>query len=403
LFWRATVPQPRPRYNARRFAARDLQENNVLDRREFMSSAAVAALAAAPLARAAAPKRGFTEQAYAKAIVIDALGGPGGYDPDAGDRLTASMLADVKASGVTAVNLTVSSVGNAPGMFEQTVATIGYSEKTINEHPDLFMKVLTGRDLSAAKTAGRMGIIYGFQDTSPLDGQLDRLTVFHGLGVRIVQPCYNRRNLMGDGCLEPANGGLSTLGHQLIEELNKLRILVDLSHAGARTQSEGIAASKTPMAITHTGCRALVDVPRNTHDSELKAVADRGGVVGMYFMPFLRASGQPHAEDLIRHLEHAVNVCGEDHVGLGTDGGISGIKLDEKYAAFQRKFYEDRAKAGIAAPGEAADVFNLVPEYNDARRFFTLANDLTDRGWPAKRVEKVLGANFARLFNEVWG
>ncbi len=145
------------------------------------------------------------------------------------------------------------------------------------------------------------------------------------------------------------------------------------------------------MAITHTGCRALVDVPRNTHDRELKALADRGGVVGIYFMPFLRASGQPHAEDLIRHLEHAVNVCGEDHVGLGTDGGISGIKLDEKYAAFQRKFFEDRQKAGIAAPGEAADVFNLVPEYNDARRFFTLANDLTERGWPAKRVEKILG------------
>ena len=376
----------------------------MLDRREFLSSAAVAALAASPVARAAAPKRGFTEQAYAKAIVIDALGGPGGYDPDAPDgQLTASMLADVKSSGVTAVNLSVSSVGNGPEMFEQTVAGIGYSEKMINEHPDLFMKVLTGRDLSAAKTAGRMGIIYGFQDTSPLDGQLDRLALFHGLGVRIIQPCYNRRNLMGDGCLEPANGGLSTLGRELIAELNKLRILVDFSHAGARTQSEGIAASKTPMAITHTGCRALVDVPRNTHDSELKAVADRGGVVGIYFMPFLRSSGQPHAEDLIRHLQHAVNVCGEDHVGLGTDGGISGIKLDDKYAAFQRKFYEDRAKAGIAAPGEAADVFNLVPEYNDPRRFFTLANDLTDRGWAPKRVEKILGANFARLFGEVWG
>jgi membrane dipeptidase len=126
------------------------------------------------------------------------------------------------------------------------------------------------------------------------------------------------------------------------------------------------------LAITHTGCRALVDVPRNTHDRELKALADRGGVVGIYFMPFLRASGQPHAEDLIRHLEHAVNVCGEDHVGLGTDGGISGIALDQKYAEFQR-------------------------------RFFTLANDLSNRGWRATRIEKILGTNFARLFGEVWG
>jgi membrane dipeptidase len=377
----------------------------MLDRRKFLTSTAALALAASPALRAAAPKRGFAEAAYAKAIVIDALGGPGGYDPDLPDGagLSPAMLADVKSSGVTAVNLTVSSVGNGPGKFEETVGGIAFAEQQIARHPDLFMKVLTARDLTAAKAAGRMGLIYGFQDTSPLDGQLDRLAMFHSLGVRIVQPCYNRRNLMGDGCLEPADGGLSTLGRELIAEINKLKVLLDLSHAGARTQSEAIAAAKAPMAITHTGCRALVDVPRNTHDRELKALADRGGVVGIYFMPFLRASGQPHAEDLIRHLEHAVNVCGEDHVGLGTDGGISGIKLDEKYAAFQRKFFEDRAKAGIAAPGEAADVFNLVPEYNDARRFFTLANDLTDRGWRAKRVEKILGANFARLFGEVWG
>jgi membrane dipeptidase len=377
----------------------------VLDRREFLSAAVAAALAASPIARAATSKRAFSEQAYAKAIVIDALGGPGGFEPDLPQDagFSAVALADVKASGVTAVNLTVSSVGNGPGKFEETIAQIGFMEEEMAKHPEAFMKVLAGRDLAAANASGRLGIIYGFQDTTPLEGQLDRLLVFHGLGLRICQPCYNRRNLMGDGCLEPANGGLSTLGHELVERLNKLKILVDLSHAGARTQAEGIAASKAPPAITHTGCRALVDVPRNTHDSELKAVADHGGVVGIYFMPFLRASGQPHADDLIRHLEHAVNVCGEDHVGLGTDGSISGIKLDAKYAEFQRKFFEDRAKQGIAAPGEAADVFNLVPEYNDARRFFTLANDLTDRGWPAKRVEKILGANFARVFGEVWG
>jgi membrane dipeptidase len=207
---------------------------------------------------------------------------------------------------------------------------------------------------------------------------------------------------MGDGCLEAADGGLSRLGHDLIAEMNRLHMLLDLSHAGPRTIAEGIAASKAPMAITHTGCRALVDVPRNTSDDSLKALADRGGVAGIYFMPFLRASGQPHADDVIRHLEHAVNVCGEDHVGLGTDGGISGIELNEAFAKFQRKFFEDRAKAGIAAPGEAADVFNLIPEYNEPRRFRTLADDLARRGWPAGRIEKILGRNFARLFGDVW-
>jgi len=179
-------------------------------------------------------------------------------------------------------------------------------------------------------------------------------------------------------------------------------LLLDLSHAGPRTIAEGIAASKAPMAITHTGCRALVDLPRNTHDSELRALADRGGVVGIYFMPFLRESGQPHSEDLIRHIEHAANICGGDHVGLGTDGSISGVPLTDAYRAYFRKDVEARKKAGYGAPGESADVLTIVPEYNEPLRFARLANDLANRGWSNTRIDKLLGANFSRLFAEVW-
>jgi membrane dipeptidase len=301
------------------------------------------------------------------------------------------------------VNVTINDVGNGPARYEKTVTIIGLYEREIAAHPDVVMKFVRGSDLASAKRSGRTGLIYGAQDTSMLEGDMARLAVFHNLGLRIAQPTYNRRNLMGDGCLEEADGGLSRLGYEFIEEVNRLRILLDLSHAGRRVIAQGIQASKAPMAITHTGCRALVDVPRNTDDGSLKALADRGGVAGMFFMPFLLASGQPHAEDLIRHLEHAVNVCGEDHVGLGTDGSLSGIEINDAYKSFQRKFVEDRLKAGIAAPGEAPDVFNLIPEYNEARRFFTLADDLAKRGWPSARIDKILGANFARLFAEVWG
>jgi len=195
---------------------------------------------------------------------------------------------------------------------------------------------------------------------------------------------------MGDGCLEPNDGGLSRLGRDWVTEMNRLHMALDLAHAGPRTMAEAIAASKAPVAISHTGCRALADLPRNTRDSELKALADRGGVAGIYCMPFLRTSGQPHAEDLIRHLEHAVNVCGEDHVGIGTDGWISRIELNKAYADFQRKFYEDRAKRGIAAPGESPTVFNLIPEYNSPRRFKTLADDLS-------RLERELRALYPQL------
>ena len=342
---------------------------------------------------------------YERAIVIDALGGFGAFDPtgSAGAPLSAREIADVRASGLTAIVVTVGDVGNGPDRFEKAVRLISGMEREIAAHPDVFLKVLRGGDLAAAKASGRTGVIYTFQDTSMLDGDLGRLALFHDLGLRGCQPTYNRRNLIGDGCLEAADGGLSHLGLDFVAEVNRLGILLDLSHAGRRTIRDGIAASKAPMAISHTACRALADLPRNTDDESLRSLANKGGVAGIYFMPFLRTSGQPHAEDVIRHLEHAVDVCGEDHVGLGTDGTVSRIELDEAYHAAVRREVAERRRLGISAPGETDDIVKLVPEYNEPRRFERLAADLDRRGWTSGRIEKVLGANFARLYRDVWG
>jgi membrane dipeptidase len=342
---------------------------------------------------------------YDRAVIIDALGGFGEFDSSAENDapLSARAIADIRSSGLTAVVVTVGDVGNGPGRFEKAVKLIAGMEREIATHPDVFVKVLRGGDLATAKATQRTGVIYTFQDTSMLDGDLGRLALFHDLGLRGCQPTYNRRNLIGDGCLEAADGGLSHLGLDFVAELNRLDILLDLSHAGRRTIRDGIAASKSPMAISHTGCRALADLPRNTDDASLRALADKGGVAGIYFMPFLRTSGQPHAEDLIRHLEHAVDVCGEDHVGLGTDGTVSRIEIDDAYRTSVRREVAERRRLGISAPGETDDIVKLVPEYNEPRRFERLAADLERRGWSTGRIEKVLGANFARLYRDVWG
>ena len=376
----------------------------MLNRRQFFGGAAAAALLAQRTYAAIEANGGYNAARYSRAIVIDACGSVGEYDPSLPDDapLTARDLADVRQSGVTVLNVTVSAVGNGPNKFMDTVKQISEYEYEFNAHPDLLSRIRSGADIQIAKNTKRLGLVYGCQDTTMLEGDLKNLKVFADLGVRIVQPTYNVRNLLGDGCIETADGGLSKLGYDFIAEMNRLHLLLDLSHAGARTIAEGIAASKSPMAISHTGCRALVDLPRNTRDSELKALADRGGVAGIYFMPFLRTAGQPHAEDLIRHLKHAVDVCGEDHVGIGTDGSISGVPLTAEYMETFRKQVEARQKAGVSAPGESADVVTVVPEYNDPLRYAHLADDLSRRGWPASRIDKVLGANFARLFAEVW-
>jgi membrane dipeptidase len=377
----------------------------MFNRRQLVMGAAAAALRPTWVYSLAESGTPYARARYDKAVVVDALGGLGEFNPDAPDDapLSARALQDARDSGVTLINFTVSEVGNGPDRFKSAVKNIADVEHELSQHPDVLVKVLRGRDIQTAKASKRLGIVYGCQDTTMLEADLKNLSVFADLGVRIVQPTYNIRNLMGDGCIEKADGGLSKMGYEFIAEMNRLKLLLDLSHAGPRTIAEGIAASKAPMAITHTGCRALVDLPRNTRDSELKALAERGGVAGMYFMPFLRESGQPHAEDLIRHIEHAVNVCGEDHVGLGTDGSISGVPLTDAYRAYFKKDIDARIKAGYGAPGESADVLTIVPEYNDPLRFYNLANDLARRGWSGSRIDKLLGANFARLFAEVWG
>lgn len=371
-----------------------------LDRRAFV--AALAATALVPPAQAAP---GPAAQLYARAIVIDALGAPGGYDPalpEAKD-FTPRHFADIRASGLTAVNVTVGAIGNLPDAFEQSVRDLASYTGAIHEHADVFAHIRTAADLAKAKSSGRLGLIFGFQDSAPFGTDLDRVGTFAELGVRIVQPVYNRRNLMVDGCLEPGDGGLSVLGRALVERLDSERLLVDMSHAGPRTQADAIAAAKRPRAITHTGCRALADLPRDTHDAQLRALADKGGVAGIYFMPFLRRSGQPRSAEVIRHIEHAWNIMGEDHVGIGTDGAITGLTLDARSRKEHRDFIETRRKAGISAPGEDPEVFLYVPEYNTPRRFEILAADLLARRHSTARVEKLIGGSFARLFADVWG
>jgi membrane dipeptidase len=379
-----------------------------LDRRRFIFlSTLAAAHAVVPAARsqseAAEAQAGAKPVAgwpgYDKALVVDALGGPSG---DENGVLSAAEIAAIRASGVTALNLTVGALGSGADVFEQTFRTIGNWEREIDAHPDVLMKIKSAADLEQAKASRRLGIIYGFQDATPLGEDPGRVELFSRFGVRVIQLTYNRRNLLGDGCLESANAGLSRLGTQVVERMNGLGVLVDLSHCGHRTTLDAIAASRKPVAITHAGCAALADLPRNKTDEELRALARNGGVVGIYFMPFLRTQGQPMAADLIRHIEHAVDVCGEDHVGLGTDGGISRIELTPEYV---KRFQEDianRRRQGISAPGEVDGIYTFLPDLNTPRRFETLAGLLRERGHSEARVAKILGGNFARLFREVW-
>jgi membrane dipeptidase len=372
-------------------------------RREMLAGIAATATfgAKAGPARAAA---GYDKARYDRAIVIDGLGAPDDLDGKEGVlKLSPKGLAQLRASGMTAWNITVGDVGNAPTNWENTLSNIAQYGRLTDANPDALIIARTAADIRAAKAAGKVALVMGTQDTAMAGTDLDRLDILGGLGVRIVQLTYNLRNLSGDGALEPANGGLSKLGRKTIEHIEANRRLLDLSHGGQRTIAEAIAAAKRPMTISHTGCRSLNDHPRNVWDAELKAMAAKGGVVGIFFMPYLVANSKPATADVVRHLTHAVDVCGEDHVGIGTDGTLSKVVLDDTYRANFKKLFDTRAAQGFTAPGDGPDTFLVVNGLNDPMRFLLLAQALDSAGWPAARIDKILGGNVLRLYGEAWG
>jgi membrane dipeptidase len=371
-----------------------------MDRRDFnrwLLKASAGAMVSPLLSRRAFPATVDSSSVatlYANSIVIDSLCAPFN-DMDA--LPTPDSLAAVRQSGISAINFTVSEP-----TFEGTVNNLAVVQELVDRSPDIFLIVRHHADIARAKRERKIGIMPGFQYTGFLEENPDRITTFRRLGVRIMQLTYNNRGLFGDGCLEPGNAGLSKAGIAAVKRMNELGVAVDLSHSGYRTTSDGIAQSTKPVLISHSGCAAVYGHPRNKPDDILKALADRGGYFGVYLMPYLVASPTvPTREHVLDHLVHAIDVCGADHVGIGSDGAIQKTVLTpEQKAAFDKDIAR-RKQLGISAPGE--DRYPYVPDLNGPDHMEVIATELAKRGQAPTTIEKVLGENFQRVIGEIWG
>lgn len=373
-----------------------------ITRRHLLSTATAAGLASlvsSPLLSA-----NTAESLYSRSIAIDGCGGPGGRQNNPGSPLNEAEIADVRESGVSAISMTIGSVGAMPPLeaFEKIVRDVARWEGEIEKNPDALASIRSANDIVTAHQHGQCGLIYALQDGVSFEDDLDRLQALHHVGVRIIQPTYNRRNLLGDGCMEPANAGLSRTGSEAVERMTELGILVDISHCGRQTAADAIALATKPIAFTHTGCYALAEHPRHRKDEELKAVADTGGVCGIYIMPYMAKGRQPTGADVIAHLEHAINVAGEDHVSIGTDGSLSPVELTDEYRERFAQGTRRRKDLGIAAPYETEEGYLFANDLNTPRRFETLAEILLDRGHSEERIEKILGGNLLRVFQANW-
>jgi len=335
------------------------------------------------------------DRLYRHALVLDA-NGLASIGELLQEKDCARRLRILRASGVTAMK---STLGGASGDFEQAVADIAAVQALVDRHPDDFIKVVRPQDLDRAKRERKVAVINSFEAVTMLQGKIERIREFRRLDVLVMQLTYNHHTAFGCGCLDGDSGGVTALGRKAIATMNEVGVALDLSHANAQTTLDGIRLSRRPAVITHAGCRAVYDHPRNKSDRAMRALAAKGGVMGIYMLPFLTApTRQPELPDYMRHMLHALDVCGEDHVGIGTDSLF--FRPDAREFRAIARLEASRRRKGLGAPGENRPPY--LPDVDTPRKLAWVADALLRHGYTARVADKVLGLNFRRVFKGIW-
>jgi membrane dipeptidase len=264
------------------------------------------------------------------------------------------------------------------------------------------LHVLRVDDIARAKKDGKLGIIFHFQNTQPLERNAGLVEVYYRLGVRMMQLTYNLKNWVGDGCDELTDAGLSLFGRQVIREMNRVGMVVDLSHTGYRTTMDAMEVCEATPVFSHSGVKAVHDSPRNLRDDQVKAVAAKGGVIGLNGFPaFVSKRRWPTVDDLVDHAAHIANLVGTDHISVGIDyyHGQWPFASAQEAAAM----YAEALRSGRWRPGTYPK-----PPYRYARgievpsKLGALTATLLARGFGEKDVRKIMGENLVRVFTNVW-
>ncbi|HUS98325.1 MAG TPA: membrane dipeptidase [Hyphomicrobiaceae bacterium] len=332
----------------------------------------------------------MTSTLHDDALVIDGLV----YQAD-GD------VADLMAGGINAINVTVC---HFEADFPQACDEIARWHRRFAQPGSPWMQIETAQDFERAKALGKIGAILGWQNTRPVADELGRLYFFRRLGMRIMQITYNFRNAFGDGCLEPEEAGLTLLGRDAVRIMNETGIAIDLSHVGQKTMHDVIALSSQPVLITHANARALANLERNKTDDIIRAVVEKGGVIGASIYGPMCWDGDPKRkpgiDDYLRHIDYIAKLAGPEHISFGTDlaTGSNYPKMAferghwrrwEGINAFNRVFGEDIPSRYLSDCNKHSD----LPKVTAA---------LLERGWSPGDVKGYLGGNLKRVLDQIW-
>lgn len=336
------------------------------------------------------------EAIYEESVVIDMRGMP---------RLTPIGVKDFKVSGVTMANIQADS---EEAIFRQNWLIDKFDDVTL---------VKKAQDVVDAKKKGDMSVLLSMEHPTPLSHicndyhpalapHLIKLEWYYSLGLRRVQLSYNRRTMFANGCTERKDAGLSFYGAELVEKMNELGILVDCGHVGIQSSIDAVEVSKKPITYSHTGCRGVYDHPRSKTDEALKVLAEKGGVAGIFILPFF-IWGKPMEASLgnfLDHIDYAVKLMGVKHVGIGSDQGIMDRSRFPSYdqAGLTHSFQPSRLEGYEHFTNEIdSQPPRYMAELAHTDYMLLITRGLLSRGYSKKDVKLILGENFLRLMKEV--
>ncbi len=311
--------------------------------------------------------------------------------------------ANLEKAGTTVLNVTVPMTDDDVG---DAVRNIANYYQLFRDNPKL-MLIETVDDIYRAKKENRVGFIIGTQNSRPLYHRYlgPMVEIFYRIGMRISQLCYNERNFAADGCGTDANAGLSREGRELIQEMNRVGMILDLSHVGERSSLEAIEISEKPCIFSHANPRKWCNVPRNLSDEQIKTVAAKGGVVGLTpYAPLNWKGGDaiPTMDDFLDNMEYVIDLVGIDHVAVGTDSEISpGAYPRDEILYAMRTLQHTVGNYYLHFADRIFEAFNLNG-FSGMQDFPLLTQNLLDRGWDEESIRKILGLNMVRVFKEVW-
>ena len=307
------------------------------------------------------------------------------------------IFRQMRAGGVDAVHVTIAYHEN----FRETVLNIEQWNRWFEQYPDLICQAHTAADIDAAKAAGRTAIIFGFQNPSPIEDDIGLVEVLHRLGARFMQLSYNNQSLLATGCYEAEDPGITRMGREVIAEMNRVGMVIDMSHSADRSTIEAAEISTRPIAITHANRASWHPARRNKSDEVIHAVSSRGGMLGFSVYPHhLAGKSDCTLDSFCTMIAEAANTFGAEHLGIGTD-----LCQDQPDSIVEWMRVGRWTKKIDYGEGSASDAgFPPMPSWFTGNRDFdNIRNGLLETTLTSTQVDGIMGDNWYRFYADNFG